>query len=83
VNILDLFSGHASWVLSVAHNPSSSTFATSSSDKKVKIWDIGTRQCLHTFSDHDDQVWGISYNEKGTQLVSGSDDKQIIIYNCE
>lgn len=28
----------------------------SSSDKKVKIWDIGTRQNVHTFSQHDDQV---------------------------
>jgi len=28
----------------------------SSSDKTVKIWDAGTRQCVHTFYDHTDQV---------------------------
>ncbi len=28
----------------------------SSSDKMVKVWDAGTRQCVHTFYDHLDQV---------------------------
>ena len=28
----------------------------SSSDKTVKIWDTGSRQCIHTFYDHNDQV---------------------------
>lgn len=27
-----------------------------SSDKSVKIWDAGTRQCIHTFYEHTDQV---------------------------
>lgn len=29
----------------------------SSSDKSVKVWDAGTRTCVHTFFDHQDQVW--------------------------
>lgn len=28
----------------------------SSSDKSVKVWDVGTRTCVHTFFDHQDQV---------------------------
>lgn len=28
----------------------------SSSDKTVKIWNAGSRQCVHTFYDHSDQV---------------------------
>lgn len=30
--------------------------AHSSSDKSVKVWDVGTRTCVHTFFDHQDQV---------------------------
>lgn len=32
-------------------------FLNSSSDKSVKVWDVGTRTCVHTFFDHQDQVW--------------------------
>lgn len=32
-------------------------FPNSSSDKSVKVWDVGTRTCVHTFFDHQDQVW--------------------------
>ena len=50
--------GHDSWVLSVAHNPTQEQFATSSSDKTVKIWDARARECIHTFRDlHKDQVY--------------------------
>lgn len=31
-------------------------YLSSSSDKTVKIWDAGSRQCVHTFYDHTDQV---------------------------
>jgi WD40 repeat protein len=48
--------GHESWVLSVACHPSGSSFATGSSDAKVKLWDLQTRTCAQTLSDHTDQV---------------------------
>jgi WD repeat-containing protein 61 len=76
-------SGHGSWVLSVAANPNGKSFATGSSDAKVKVWDLGQRQCVQTFQQHEDQVWAVAYNEAGTQLVSGGDDKSLAIYNVE
>ena len=48
--------GHESWVLSVACHPGGSSFATGSSDAKVKLWDLQTRTCAQTLSDHTDQV---------------------------
>jgi len=75
------FTGHSSWVLSVNPNPNGNTFATGSSDKTVKIWDIGKRQCLHTFTENEDQVWSVCYNSTGNQLVSASDDKSLCVFN--
>jgi WD40 repeat protein len=51
-----------------------------SSDKKVKIWDLGTRQCTQTIAEHQDQVWAVAYNPSGALLASGGDDKALIVY---
>ena len=32
-------------------------FFSSSSDKTVKVWDAGSRQCVQTFYEHNDQVY--------------------------
>lgn len=52
--------GHTAWVLCVAASPDGVTFATGSSDKTVKIWDMRKHQTLHTFTRHDDQVRGLT-----------------------
>ena len=79
----DSAAGHESWVLSVAMHPSGTTFATGSSDSKVKLWDLQTRACLQTVADHTDQVWGVAFRSDGKRLVSVSDDKSIAVYDVE
>ena len=49
-------SGHASWVLSVAFSPDGKNFVSGSSDKTVKVWEVGTKKCIHTFNAHADEV---------------------------
>lgn len=79
---LTSLTGHDSWVLSVAHNPTQAQFASASSDKSVKIWDIRARECIQTFRDlHKDQVWDVAYKPDGTRLVSVSDDRSMIVYD--
>lgn len=60
-NLLGTLSGHASWVLSVAFSPDGKHFVSGSSDKTVKVWDVASKQCVHTFTEHSDQVIIIIY----------------------
>mmetsp|Transcript_12331 Transcript_12331/g.31862 ORF Transcript_12331/g.31862 Transcript_12331/m.31862 type:complete len:309 (-) Transcript_12331:27-953(-) len=70
--------GHDSWVLSVAHSPAGGECITGSSDKRVRVWDLGQRQCVYTSKDHTDQVWSVDYNSSGSKFVSASDDGSVM-----
>lgn len=54
--VIGTLSGHSSWVLSVSFSPDNIHFASSSSDRTVKIWDKEKMKCVHTFYEHQDQV---------------------------
>jgi len=79
-NLAGTLSGHGSSVASVAFSPDNTHFVSASSDKSVKVWDAGSRQCLHTFYEHKDQVWGVAYNNTGSKIVSVGEDKAIVVY---
>ena len=32
-------------------------FASAGADRKVKLWDLRLRECMHAFDGHTDQVW--------------------------
>ena len=43
----------------------------SSSDKSVKVWDAGSRQCVHTFYEHKDQVkYRVVFIKAGTEIIN-------------
>lgn len=81
-DVVGTLSGHASWVLSVSFSGDGKHFASSSSDKTVKIWDVSERKCLHTFAEHSDQVWGVKYSPDSNKVVSVSEDKSLNLYDC-
>lgn len=69
-------------MLSVACHPQGASFATASSDARVRLWDLQTRTCVQTLSDHTDQVWELAFNSSGTRLASVSDDRSVALYSC-
>ncbi|KAK4756910.1 hypothetical protein SAY87_007037 [Trapa incisa] len=58
-------SGHASWVLSIHVAPDGAAIATASSDRTVRLWDLGMRAAIQTMSSHNDQVWVVSFRAPG------------------
>ena len=69
-----IFSGHASYVLSVAFSPDGKQVLTGSWDKTAKLWDLSGRE-IQTFSGHASSVWSVAFSPDGKQVLTGSDDK--------
>ncbi|KAK4268837.1 hypothetical protein QN277_022070 [Acacia crassicarpa] len=87
--LVGAMSGHASWVLCVDVTPGGEAIATGSSDKTVRLWDLGMRASVQTMSNHTDQVWGVAFRPpepggnrvRGGRLASVSEDKSISLYD--
>eukprot|EP00244_Chara_vulgaris_P002905 TRINITY_DN15161_c0_g3_i1.p1 TRINITY_DN15161_c0_g3~~TRINITY_DN15161_c0_g3_i1.p1 ORF type:complete len:167 (+),score=21.47 TRINITY_DN15161_c0_g3_i1:62-502(+) len=88
-SLVGAMSGHGSWALSVAISPDGKAAASGSSDRGVRLWDLGTRSCAQVLNDHQDQVWGVAFTAAaahgdkmgGYRLVTVSDDKSIALYD--
>ncbi|KAJ1626265.1 WD40-repeat-containing domain protein [Pavlovales sp. CCMP2436] len=76
------FTAHAGWVLSAAFSPTDGVLATSSTDRQVKLWDMGTQKCIHAFSGvHTDNVWQVAFDQSGDSLASVGEDRCVQVYN--
>ncbi|KAJ6832510.1 WD repeat-containing protein VIP3 [Iris pallida] len=86
-SLVGAMSGHASWVLSIDASPDGSAIATGSSDRTVRLWDVGMRASVQTMTNHSDQVWGVAFRPPGGtgvragRLASVSDDKSVSLYD--
>jgi WD40 repeat protein len=56
------------------------SFATSSTDKTIKVWEIESGECLKTLSGHDSDVKCV-IKLPDNQLASGSHDRTIKIWD--
>ena len=77
----ETFYAHRSWALGVAFSPDNRHFATCSSDRTVKIWDLNMKTCVAEMMGHQDQVWEVAYSPDGGELCSCADDGAVQVYS--
>jgi serine/threonine protein kinase len=83
IRCLHVIDAHSSWVTCVAINPVHPTFASSSLDDTIKIWNLTTGEELQTLKGHSRGVNTIAISPDGKVLVSGSDDYSVKIWNFQ
>jgi WD40 repeat protein len=47
----------------------------------VKLWHVGSGECVKTLSGHSNDVWSVSFSRDGTLLASGSMDKTVKLWH--
>jgi small GTP-binding protein len=75
--------GHKGNVLDVSVTPDGKKVVSGSTDKTLKVWDLGSGQCLRTFRGHDSSIFNVKVTPKGDFVVSGSDDGTLKLWNLK
>ncbi|KAL0790998.1 hypothetical protein Bca101_007244 [Brassica carinata] len=72
---------HTRSVLGLAWNREfRNTLASSSADKKVKVWDMATEKCMITMEHHTKKVQAVAWNHYAPEvLLSGSFDQTVVL----
>ncbi len=78
------FTGHTSWVDSLAIGPDNNILASGSSDGTIQFWDLITRQKIGIpFLGHQGKINAITFSPDGKMLASAGNDGLIILWDLE
>ena len=78
---LALQTGHFGSVLSAAFSPDSKTLATVGDDWNVRLWDVETKQVLHTLHGHTASVSSVAFSPNGKFLATGEFGTQVTLWD--
>lgn len=67
----------------VVFSPDGKVLALVSLDKSLSLWDIATKQPIHSFEGHKDTVNSIQFSPDSKILVSASDDKTVKLWDIK
>lgn len=70
--------GHTNNVYGVTFSPCSKVFATSSTDRTIRLWDSATGAALKTLEGHVDTVWAVEYLDGGRYLAASLENEVVL-----
>jgi WD40 repeat protein len=80
--LLDFFTLSGSGLVSsVCFSPDGTLLASGSFDMTVKVWDVGSGECVKTLSGHRGRVLSVCFSPDGTLLASGSWDGEVKVWD--
>jgi WD40 repeat protein len=75
--LVTTFSGHSSYVSAMALVPGEQQIISASRDWTLRLWDIGSGECLRILEGHKDWVRGVVITANSHHAISVSDDRTI------
>lgn len=75
------FTGHSSWVTSLAISPNTPTLVSGSLDDSIRIWNLQTGAVLSVLSGHPRGVNGVTISSAGQVMASCGDDDLVRVWN--
>ena len=84
-----VISGHVGWVRAIALDPMNEYFATGSTDRTIKIWDLAKccagseNSCRLTLTGHIDAVRAITISPRHPYMFSAGEDKTVKCWDLE
>jgi len=67
----------------VAISPDGSTVASSSDERVVRVWSVGTGEREMTLQGHRGSVLAVAFSPDGEKIVSGSEDGTLRVWNAK
>jgi len=68
---MEIVLGHTSVVIPIAMTSDGSKIISGSADKSVKVWSLGTGQCINTFKGYTNAVSIVAISSDQTEIFSG------------
>lgn len=78
-----VISGHVGWVRSIATDPSNEWFATGSTDRMIKIWDLASGDLKLSLTGHVSSIRALVVSPRHPYLFSAGEDKQVKCWDLE
>ncbi|VVT58905.1 uncharacterized protein SAPINGB_P006443 [Magnusiomyces paraingens] len=81
--LMRVINGHQGWVRSVCVEPDNQWFATGSSDRTIKIWDLASGELRLSLTGHIMAIRGLAVSDRHPYLFSAGEDKMVKCWDLE